>query len=119
MAKIFVFGSNLKGIHGAGAALHARQQHGAQTGVGDGPTGSAYAIPTKRTPTHQKRQLPLNFIKHKVFDLLQHAKDNPQNTYQVTCIGCGLAGYKHEEIGPMFEGAPANIELPLTWEQYR
>lgn len=46
-STVFVFGSNPGGVHGAGAAKTARDMFGAQTGVGEGMTGNAYALPTK------------------------------------------------------------------------
>jgi len=117
--EIFVFGSNLKGIHGAGAALTARQKYGAELGVGVGATGYAYAIPTKITPTREKRQLPLERIKEYVDQFLVYARNRDENTYLVARIGCGLAGYTDEEIGPMFASAPSHVRLPIEWEKYR
>lgn len=88
---IFVFGSNLAGRHGKGAALCARNEHGAQYGVGFGRTGNAYAIPTK---DRQLRVLPLSVIAAYVADFLDYAQAHPDLAFQVTKIGCGLAGYQ-------------------------
>lgn len=112
MAAVFVFGSNLAGRHGRGAALHARQHHGAVYGVGVGRTGNAYAIPTK---DEHIRQLPLHRIALYVEDFLEYARGNPDLTFEVTRIGCGLAGYVDAQIAPMFSGAPANCCLPDGW----
>lgn len=112
MKKIFVFGSNLAGIHGAGAALFARKHYGAILGKGVGLQGSSYAIPTK---DYNIRTLPLEHIQLFVNDFLDFARSVPHMEFQVTRIGCGLAGYKDEDIAPMFKNAPANCELPEGW----
>jgi hypothetical protein len=113
-AFVFVFGSNLTGRHGKGAALHARQHHGAVYGVGVGRTGNAYAIPTK---DERLRTLPLSAIAAHVSHFIEYATLNPGLQFQVTRIGCGLAGYTDEQIAPMFRGAPENCELPDGWRQ--
>lgn len=114
---IFVFGSNLAGIHGAGAAKYARLAKGAKYGVGIGRTGQSYAIPTKDAQII--KTLSLATIKAFVDDFLQYAKDNPQLQFQVTCIGCGLAGLKHEDIAPMFDDAPIeNCWFDNLWYPY-
>lgn len=110
---IFVFGSNLAGIHGAGAAKFAHIYRGAIYGQGIGMQGNSYAIPTK---DKRIRTLPLNVIKEHVDDFIQFAKDNPELEFEVTRIGCGLAGYKDAQIAPMFEDAPSNCVLPEEWE---
>ena len=111
-STIFVFGSNLAGRHGKGAALTARREHGAQYGVGIGRTGNAYAIPTK---DERIQTLPLNRIKGYVRDFLQYATEHPELTFFVTAIGTGLAGYSAEQIAPMFADAPVNCSLPTGW----
>lgn len=107
--EIFVFGSNLAGRHGKGAALHARQKHGAKYGQGVGPQGRSYAIPTK---TIHLDTLPLPAIRSYVADFIQYALAHPELTFRLTAIGCGLAGYKPEQIAPMFVNVPANIIKP-------
>lgn len=111
---VFVFGSNLAGAHGAGAALHARRHHGAKIGVGVGRTGNAYAIPTKDA---EIKTMALWQIKPHVAAFLEYAKDNPDLRFYVTRIGCGLAGYTDEAIAPMFRGAPDNCDLPGAWRE--
>lgn len=114
--KIFVFGSNLAGRHGAGAALTARLYHGAVYGCGQGMQGYSYAIPTK---DHALKPRTLDEIRASVETFLAYARETPETTYQITHVGCGLAGYKDFQIGPMFADAPSNCELPSTWERYR
>ncbi len=112
MTEIFVFGSNLAGRHGAGAALHARKHHGALYGYGHGRMGSAYAIPTK---DEQIRTLPLESIRRYVAIFIAYATSHPELRFQVTAVGTGLAGYKHEDIAPFFRNAPENCSLPPEW----
>lgn len=114
-AEIFVFGSNLAGIHGAGAARYAFEHHGAQMGVGVGRTGNSYAIPTKDAYI---RTLPLEFIKKHVEAFLIHASWNKDDVFKVTRIGCGLAGYSDSDIAPMFRGAAINCIMPAEWDFY-
>lgn len=106
---IFVFGSNLAGRHGAGSALYARHNYGAQYGEGVGRTGNAYAIPTKDAAL---KVLPLERIRHHVEVFLDYARSHPATQFQVVAIGCGLAGYDPDEIAPMFKDAPRNCMLP-------
>ncbi|WEX09164.1 hypothetical protein [Chelativorans sp. AA-79] len=107
--SVFVFGSNLAGRHGKGAALWARHHRGAIYGRGVGPQGDAYAIPTK---DRHLRVLPLPVIRSHVADFLGYARHRPDLRFEVTPIGCGLAGYRPDQIAPMFAGAPANVFLP-------
>lgn len=109
---IFVFGSNLAGRHGKGAALYARQKHGAEYGVGEGRTGSSYAIPTK---DERIRTRALSDVRISVDKFIDYAKENPQLQFKVTKIGCGLAGFKESEIAPLFKDAPNNCSLPDGW----
>ena len=111
---IFVFGSNLAGRHGAGAAKAAKELWGAVYGVGIGRQGRAYAIPTK---DHSIKSLPLNQISYHVADFLIHAAAHPEDEFVVTRIGCGLAGYHDEDIAPMFSNAPVNCTLPEGWRK--
>lgn len=111
---IFVFGSNLAGIHGAGAARHALMYWNATKGWSIGRQGYSYAIPTKDKILIT---LPLRLIKPHVFDFIAYARSHSKLDFQVTRIGCGLAGYKDEDIAPMFRDAPANVHLPLGWRE--
>jgi hypothetical protein len=110
--KIFVFGSNLAGRHGAGAALAAFKEHGAEYGTGVGRTGNAYAIPTKDA---KLRPLPMEIIAVHVSQFLVYAYGHPELEFEVTRIGCGLAGYTDVQIAPMFKTAPKNCALPREW----
>lgn len=111
---IFVFGSNLKGVHGAGAALHAVEKWGAIRGRGEGIQGDSYAIPTKET---WRRRLDLQEIEQNIKRFIKYAKEHPELHFIVTAVGCGLAGYKPAQIAPMFFTAPKNCDLPAEFEQ--
>ena len=106
---IFVFGSNLAGRHGAGAALFARNNYGALYGQGVGRQGNSYAIPTK---DYRINTLPLETIQGYVNEFLLYARNHPELDFQVTRIGCGLANYNDAQIAPMFTNAPSNCSLP-------
>jgi hypothetical protein len=108
MIDIFVFGSNLAGIHRAGSALAAKTYYGARLGKGAGMQGDSYAIPTK---DKKLNVLPLEVIKIYVDEFIQFAKDCPEYTFNIVSIGCGLAGYKPEQIAPMFKDCPRNCKL--------
>ena len=113
--EIFVFGANLAGRHGAGAALYARVHHGAILGVGEGLTGTAYAIPTK---DGLLKVLPLKIIAGYVQTFKDFARSKPDLRFNVTPIGTGLAGYRHSDIAPMFRYSPGNCKFVTTWYQY-
>lgn len=106
---IFVFGSNLAGRHGKGAAIAALKEHGAIYGQGIGLQGSSYAIPTK--DWHLK-PLPLDEILLHVDTFRRFAEKHPEMAFQITAIGCGLAGYTPSDIAPMFKDAPPNCVFP-------
>ena len=112
--SIFVFGSNLAGRHGAGAAKFAVQHAGAVYGIGLGYQGNCYAIPTKDKAINT---LPLCIIKKYVDEFIDAAMYNFEETFFVTAIGTGLAGYSHVEIAPMFKDAPENCVLPNKWKE--
>lgn len=112
---IFVFGSNLAGRHGKGAAKVARTNFRAAYGEGRGPTGHAYAIPTKGK---HLEVLDLQSIERSIEDFLLYARLHPELNFFVTRVGCGLAGYTDDQIGPMFDQAPGNCSLPNEWKQY-
>lgn len=108
-SRVFVFGSNLGGYHGAGAALFARMHRGAVYGLARGLQGQSYAIPTL---DKRLKQRPLDEIEEDVKGFLTFAVEHPELRFQVTPIGCGLAGFKPEQIAPMLAGAPSNCDLP-------
>lgn len=109
--QVFVFGSNLAGMHGGGAARVARLRFGAVMGKGVGMQGRSYAIPTMQGGTET--------IRPYVNDFIAYAKEHPELTFLVTPIGCGIAGFESEDIAPLFEKASnvENIWLPKSfWE---
>lgn len=107
--EIFVFGSNEAGRHGAGAALYAMRHLGAQIGIGFGPTGRTFAIPTKN---FYIQKLDLLSVALYIDLFVQYAKENPDTTFRLSPIGCGLAGFTVEEIVPLFDEAPSNVLPP-------
>lgn len=109
--NIFVFGSNWEGRHGKGAALEAMQKHGAIYGQAEGLQGNSYAIVTKELrPDYPK--VSLRKIEEGVARFVRFASLNPRLTFNVTRIGCGLAGFSPEQIAPLFRNSPSNVNLP-------
>lgn len=104
--QIFVFGSNLAGRHGKGAALVARQRFGAQYGVGQGPTGHCYAIPTK---DYNIRTLPIDSIKYYLEQFVEYAKQHPELEFLLTPVGTGLAGYSISDLESILPELPTNV----------
>lgn len=104
--EIFVFGSNLAGSHGGGAALLAYSRFGAIWGQGVGLQGQSYGIPTM--------QGGVETIKPYVDEFIEFAKQHPEFKFLVTRIGCGIAGFRDEEIAPLFNDAidVENVILP-------
>lgn len=107
--EIFVFGSNLSGMHGGGAAFVAYRKFGAVWGQGVGLQGQSYGIPTM--------QGGVETIRPYVDEFIQFAGEHPELTFLVTRIGCGIAGFTDDEISPLFEKAHSieNIVLPEGW----
>ena len=104
--EIFVFGSNLAGAHGGGAARIALNYFGAVWGQGVGLQGQSYAIPTM--------QGGVETIKPYVDEFIDFARQHPELKFLVTRIGCGIAGFRDEEIAPLFTAAieVENVILP-------
>lgn len=104
--EIFVFGSNLAGAHGGGAARVAYKYFGAVMGQGVGLQGQSYAIPTM--------QGGVETIKPYVDEFIQFAVEHPEYKFLVTRIGCGIAGFWPDEIAPLFIDALdiENVILP-------
>lgn len=107
--EVFVFGSNLGGFHGGGAARAAFNKFGAVWGQGVGLQGQSYAIPTM--------QGGVETIKPYVDEFIRFAAGHPEKRFLVTPIGCGIAGFTAEEIAPLFAGARGleNISLPESF----
>ena len=113
--QILVFGSNLAGIHGAGAARFAFDKLNAKWGCGMGFTGQCYAIATKDL---QIETLELSLIESQVELFKKLAFEVSKFDYIVTKIGCGLAGYTDAEIATMFKGSPDNCLFHKDWKEY-
>lgn len=111
--RVFVFGSNLLGVHGAGAARYAREQLGAKPDAGEGPMGSCYALPTCSAPG---KPLLLDRVAFHVRRFLAHASTNRDVRFYVSPIGCGIAGFNESDIAPLFVGASDNCDLPDGWQ---
>ena len=107
--EVFVFGSNLDGFHGGGAAYIAYKKFGAEWGKGVGLYGQSYAIPTM--------QGGVETIRPYVDEFISFAKTRPDLTFLVTRIGCGIAGFLDSQIAPLFVAAHdvENIVLPEGW----
>ena len=107
--EVFVFGSNLAGMHGGGAARAAFEKFGAVWGCGVGLQGQSYAIPTM--------QGGVETIKPYVDEFIDFARSRPDLFFYVTRIGCGIAGFADAEIAPLFAAARAipNICLPESF----
>jgi len=113
--QVFVFGSNLAGRHGKGAALTAKRLFGAEYGVGLGVTGDCYAIPTK---DQSLKSLSLFSIEQFIFYFKEYAHAHPELEFIVTKVGCGLANYTNVQIAPLFLGSPKNCVFHEDWRKY-
>lgn len=107
--EIFVFGSNLAGMHGGGAARIAHRKFGAEWGIGVGLTGQTYAIPTM--------QGGVETIAPYVDEFIEYAHNHRELKFYVTRIGCGIAGFRDKDIAPLFKNAleEENIILPQSF----
>lgn len=107
--EIFVFGSNLQGMHGGGAAFIAYEKFGAIWGQGVGLQGQSYGIPTMHGG--------VDAIKPYVDEFIEFAKSHPEMIFLVTRIGCGIAGFRDEEIAPLFQDCieMENVLLPRSF----
>ncbi len=106
--EIFVFGSNIHGSHGGGAAWFAYKKLGAEWGVGEGLTGRCYALPTMEGEAS---------MKHAVEKFTACAKEHPELTFLVTAVGCGIAGYTPRQVAPLFKEAAKleNVYMPQVF----
>ena len=107
--EVFVFGSNLAGMHGGGAAYTAFKKFGAAMGCGVGHRGQSYAIPTMHGGVED--------IRPYVDEFIRYAAEHPELFFYVTRVGCGIAGFKDREIAPLFAEARElkNVCLPKGW----
>lgn len=109
--EIFVFGSNIQGMHGGGAAWYANRNFGAEWGVGEGLTGRTYALPTMEGQAS---------LKHAVEHFIACARQHPNLIFLVTAVGCGIAGYTPQQVAPLFKEATTleNVYLPQVFWEY-
>lgn len=107
--EIFVFGSNLLGSHGGGAARCAYEKFGAVWGVGVGLQGQSYAIPTMHGGVEE--------IKPYVEEFIEYARLHTEYDFLLTRIGCGIAGFRDEEMAPLFRKCVdlPNVSIPEEW----
>ena len=110
--QIFVFGSNLAGSHGAGAAKFAKDNFGAENGIGEGLTGQCYAFPTLGKKLEERNDEKLTMSVAKLFRV---ARENPDKEFLLTRVGCGIAGYSEEYMKCLFRKCPENIIKPKGW----
>lgn len=110
--EVFVFGSNLEGMHMGGAARVAYEKFGAEWGVGEGATGQCYAIPTMHGGLEDIRPYAKKFV--------AYAKAHPMNRFLLTRVGCGIAGFKDSDMAQLFEDVLdiPNIAYPRQWLPY-
>lgn len=107
--EVFVFGSNIHGYHGGGAAAIACRKFGAEWGIGEGLTGRCYALPTMEGG--------VDYVADKVQNFIKCATEHLELKFYVTKIGCGIAGFTEEEIAPLFKSAidMENVILPASF----
>ncbi len=114
--EIFVFGSNLAGRHGAGAAKQARIQFGAVYGVGEGITGRCYAFPTLDEHFQPLEWHRLLDARNRLYNLAWLMQDlGDKSIFLLTKVGCGLAGYVENDMKRLFQSPPTNIIKPKDW----
>lgn len=115
--QIFVFGSNLLGIHGAGAARFALENCGAWTGKSLGLYGESFAIPTCSSPgvglSLDEIRVYVDFFHFMATDVYS------DKTFFLTRIGCGFAGFTDAEIAPLFRHRLSNVIYPPEWDMFR
>lgn len=116
---IFVFGSNLKGIHGSGAAKFAKTYYGAQQFVGEGLTGRCYAFPTLGSDSSGGNFLQPRSHEALVTSVLvfhQCVMAHSEYTFWLTKVGCGLARYREQYMIDLFSGViEPNLIKPKGW----
>jgi hypothetical protein len=112
---IFVFGSSLDGNHAGGAARFAYLHHGAVMGIGEGLTGNSYALPTVGI-----KFAPMTFglVFEHIRTFINFTRQHPDLKFQVTRIGCGIAGFKDSDIAAVFADASANCLFDEAWREF-
>ena len=104
--EVFVFGSNPQGHHGGGAALIAYREFGAVWGEGRGHHGSTYAIDTMSG---------LDVLADEARTFLAYAAAHPELRFLLTPVGCGIAGYRPEQVAPLFADLPSHVTVPRSF----
>ncbi len=109
--EVFVFGSNLEGMHGGEAARIAFEKFGAQWGIGEGPTGNSYAIPTMHGG--------LEAIRPYVDKFVEYAACHQEKRFLLTRVGCGIAGFRDNDMAPLFWQIHDldNVAYPKEWDE--
>lgn len=115
MKRIFVFGSNLAGQHLGGAAAYAVLHHGAKMGQSEGLQGESYALPTM---DEHLRPLPMHRLSAYAAVFCAFARSHPELRFQLTKVGCGIAGNPESAIAPLFVSSPPNVALPEGWDRF-
>lgn len=110
--QVFVFGSNLAGMHLVGAAKTAKEKFGAIEGVGEGWIGKSYAFPTLNEKFKQRTD---KHLKRSVEKLFRCANLNKYYQFLLTKVGCGIAGYEENYMKSLFKDSPDNIIKPDGW----
>lgn len=105
--EYIVIGSNEQGAHGGGAARYAADHFGLQDGCGEGLSGQTYALPTMEG---------ILSVYNAADRFKKFAKHNPDKTFYLTKVGCGIAGYPEDQIALLFSNAPSNVVKPEGWE---
>lgn len=115
--SVFVFGSNLAGMHGAGSARAALDHYGAALGVYYGLSGRAFAIPTVDSAIEK---LPIEVIEMYIVKLIQYSLEHPDTVFFITRLGCGIAGFADWMIAQIFNNGQNyhNFDFPEEWKQY-
>ena len=111
--EIFVFGSNTQGQHFGGAAAQAHKDFGAEWGIGEGLTGQCYAFPTLDENMQKCTNTQLKASRLKLYKC---ANANPDKTFLLTKVGCGIARFPEEKMEELFTNAPNNIVKPEDWQ---
>jgi hypothetical protein len=104
--EYIVVGTNYEGRHAGGAALYAKKHFGLIEGCGEGLSGQTYALPTMAGLEH---------LRSAALDFIDFSKFNPDKTFYLTRVGCGIAGHSDEEVAPLFNGTPDNVIKPKGW----
>lgn len=112
---IFVAGTNLDGIHGAGSAKYAHDHEGLRIGVARGLDGNSYALPTVG---HNFARMTLAQVAVEIGRFLEVARQYPHTEFKVTRVGCNLAGFTDEQIAPLFADAPGNCLFDEAWKPF-